>query len=649
MINHRQVSISLIITALLFGITASKMLDAQESDRTVIETYHDGVDDNLPKKSDKIESAADDLSRDQTKNRMIDEVGQAWKRPQIFDRTAVTHPQEKSNRVLLKMKSIVLPRVNFNGVILSRVIDTLSALSEEYDLENDGINIVLIDPANKDPTVNIALRNLALNRVLDFTVESIGYEYDVQDDVVVVRPGSGVIGSHLETEFFPISRSTIIRLTGIGSGSGSGNVTYDPFAPTPTAVSNDYAQGGEEQALKNFLQRAGIPFNSVPGSNLALADGQLIVTSTSRLIDKVRNLLRRYSEVKQVEIETKFIEVQQSDLDELGFDWSVTGSDFRLKSSMRSLSDAFSIGSNGKNIVISRNDSLGDSGPSTTDNSRLIVPNLPPSLPNTIELGEGADEFASFTGIIGNVEVSAIIRALSLKQGTDLMSAPRVTVLSGKTAEIVVAQEMRYPESYADIQSEVGSTNSTISGGSAGITITTGAPQDFVVRNVGVEMEVTPTVEDDNSISLLLEPQVTEFEGFVEYGGPSIGISGGTTVTVPSGFFQPIFSVRRVRTEVTVWDGATVVMGGLTREEVKSVEDKVPILGDVPLLGRFFRSKGETTQKRNLLIFVTANLISPGGSPARQQYSEVEAGSLFQNPTMVTPGGAIKRESNINP
>ena len=147
-----------------------------------------------------------------------------------------------------------------------------------------------------------------------------------------------------------------------------------------------------------------------------------------------------------------------------------------------------------KNIVISRNDPLGDSGLSTADNSRLIVPNLPPSLPNTIELGEGADDFASFTGIIGNVEVSAIIRALSLKQGTDLMSAPRVTVLSGKTAEIVVAQEMRYPESYADIESNVGSSSSTISGGSAGITITAGAPQDFVVRNVGVEMKVTPTV-----------------------------------------------------------------------------------------------------------------------------------------------------------
>jgi general secretion pathway protein D len=53
----------------------------------------------------------------------------------------------------------------------------------------------------------------------------------------------------------------------------------------------------------------------------------------------------------------------------------------------------------------------------------------------------------------------------------------------------------------------------------------------------------------------------------------------------------------------------------LTREEVKKVEDKVPILGDIPLLGRVFRSKGKSTQKRNLLIFVTANLVSPGGAP----------------------------------
>jgi len=212
-------------------------------------------------------------------------------------------------------------------------------------------------------------------------------------------------------------------------------------------------------------------------------------------------------------------------------------------------------------------------------------------------------------------------------------------VLSGKTAEITVAQELRYPENYGDISAQVGRGDSSGSG-SAGVAITAGTPMDFVVRNVGVEMEVTPQVEEDFSISLLLEPRVTEFEGFVEYGGTSVAIASNTTVTVPSGFFQPIFSIRRVRTEVTIWDGATVVMGGLTREQAVSVSDKIPVLGDLPLLGRLFRSEGESSEKRNLLIFVTANLISPGGSPQRQGFSTVDPGALYQNPTMVTPGGA---------
>ena len=164
------------------------------------------------------------------------------------------------------------------------------------------------------------------------------------------------------------------------------------------------------------------------------------------------------------------------------------------------------------------------------------------------------------------------------------------------------------------------------------------------MRNIGVELGVTPTVEEDEySISLELNPKVTEFEGFVEYGGQSAAIAGTTTVTLPSGFYQPIFSTREINTKVTVWDGATLVMGGLTREETKRVNDKVPLLGDIPFIGRAFRSKGETSQKRNLLVFVTANLVSPGGSLKKQELKSVGQSSLFQNPSVVTPGGSESR------
>ena len=167
------------------------------------------------------------------------------------------------------------------------------------------------------------------------------------------------------------------------------------------------------------------------------------------------------------------------------------------------------------------------------------MPIAPATIPGGVSLGSTAAALANITGFVGEFDVSAVIRALSQKQGSDLLSSPKVTVLSGNPANIVVAQEMRYPQSYGEIQSQVGSSSGTGTGG-AGVTITAGTPQEFTSRNVGVEMKVTPTVEeDDYSISLDLNPKVTEFEGFVEYGGPSVAISGGTTVTVPPGFYQP--------------------------------------------------------------------------------------------------------------
>ncbi len=277
-----------------------------------------------------------------------------------------------------------------------------------------------------------------------------------------------------------------------------------------------------------------------------------------------------------------------------------------------------------------------------------LINNNPPQIPGAAYLGLGANALANITGVIGEFDVNAVVRALSQKQGTDLLSAPKVTVLSGNPATITVAQELRYPQSFGQTQSQVG-TGSASGGGSAGVAITAGTPQEFTTRSVGVELKVTPTVEeDDYSISLDLNPRVTEFDGFVEYGGPSVAISGITTVNVPSGFYQPIFSVRDISTKVTIWDGATLIMGGLTREEVKKVNDKVPVIGDIPLLGKLFRSKGESAQKRNLLIFVTANLLSPGGSPKKQALRNVAPSSLFQNPVIVTPRGAEPRSGESN-
>lgn len=607
-----------------------------------------------------------------TRAQMLAEVDQSWERPKVFEVDAdIKNVEEVDNSIQRKMSSIVIPQVNFSGMELTRVIESLSELSAEYDTERIGVNIVpLFGADQKNPQVNLSLRNLTLDRILQFVTQQVGFSYDIGSDAVTVAPSDSPGGvSTTVTEFFPISRATVIRLTGFSeAGDGGGGADFDPFAAPDTSAP---AVGGssadkEVEALQGFFQRAGVNFE-VAGASLAFDGEQLIVTQTRRNLERMRVILRNYNEVKQVEIESKFLEVSQNDLDELGFDWSVAkNGDIAVTNQNRSLNGAF--GGSGKDSKIrisGTEEPVYISEVARDDNDNIIfdffgnptlVENYTPGQPyeftapasapviaGALDLAQTATNLFSnnFGVAYGGYDVDLAIRALSRKRGSDLMSAPKVTVLSGKRANIVVAQEMVYPESYGDIESEV-STSNGFEGGSA-VSITAGTPQDFTTRNVGVELSVTPNVENDDTISLILEPRVTEFEGFVEYGGTSIAIANDTTVTVPSGFYQPIFSTREVTTEVTVFDGATVVMGGLTRDEVRTVNDRVPILGDIPVVGRLFRSEGETRQKRNLLIFVTANLVSPGGSPARQNYRSVNANSLFQNPTIMTPAGTVSR------
>lgn len=589
------------------------------------------------------------LNRTKTGAQMMEEVTNAWQRPGVYvDRGNVDSTKIIALPLAQKLNSIQIPSVNFQGVELSKVISTLSAISEEYDKSEGakGVNIVLLDPSNKNPQVSITLRNLSLKRILDLITDSTGYQYDVQADTIVVRPG-GEGGSALENAFFPVTRATVIRMTGIGAAAATPAAAADPFAAPAAAPAGGTSAGGESGALQAFLEQAGVKFSTTPGSSLVYDGAAIIVNQSARNIERIRNILNRYNDVRQVEIEAKFMDVQQGSLEELGVNWSASSQNATfIGSSNRSLASAFGGSTSGVPGQILTTNGLGN----TTERSIL---NSPAVIPGSSNVGKSTtsgsysntnNELAIITGVIGEFDVTATIRALAQKSGTDLLSSPKVTVLSGNPANIVVAQELRYPQSYGETQSTVSSGNS---GGSA-ISITSGTPQEFTTRNVGVELKVTPTVEeDDYSISLDLNPRVTEFDGFVEYGGQSVALTSSgitsTTVAVPSGFYQPIFSTREVTTKVTVWDGATLVLGGLTREEVKKTSDKVPVLGDIPFIGRAFRSKGESSSKRNLLIFVTANLVSPGGSPKKQKLKSIAPSSTFQNPTIVTPGSAEPR------
>jgi Flp pilus assembly secretin CpaC len=116
------------------------------------------------------------------------------------------------------------------------------------------------------------------------------------------------------------------------------------------------------------------------------------------------------------------------------------------------------------------------------------------------------------------------------------------------------------------------------------------------------------------TIQMTIIPTITEFLGYDDPGGfvpqaQSVsGGAGGVGIPIVGQLPLPHYRLRQVTTSCIVWDGQTVVLGGLITEDVTKLKDKVPLLGDLPLLGRFFRSEASSTKKKNLMIFVSPQL-----------------------------------------
>jgi general secretion pathway protein D len=137
----------------------------------------------------------------------------------------------------------------------------------------------------------------------------------------------------------------------------------------------------------------------------------------------------------------------------------------------------------------------------------------------------------------------------------------------------------------------------------------------FITQPVetGPILDVVPYVLSDGyTINLALIPSMTDFNGYDT--PPNIPSVTGNLNVVQLPVILPNFTVRQVVTTVNVWDNQTVVLGGLISSSVQSTKDKIPVIGDLPMLGRFFRSQSKTAVKKNLMVFVTATIVDPAGN-----------------------------------
>ena len=452
--------------------------------------------------------------------------------------------------------------------------------------------------------------------------------------------------------------------SGVGTGAGATSQSnlVQGTSSTRQHLVNDRQLVGRADA-RTMLQSMGVQFPTVtlPDGHADAASatfwphtGVLIVRNTQDNLDMVDALVDQAnaSQPKQVEIESKFIEITQNNLKELGFDWLL--GPFNIGNHKVFGAGGTSVNSPAANpgnfpFVNTTGQPIGDTQPGqpigqfpvtggNRSGSLAISANALDAL-----LFPGASGVApgifGLAGVFTDPQFQVVIRALNQKKGIDLLSAPRVTTKSGQRAIIEVVREFRYPSTFTppQVPSISSSTGNTVVGGATTVpvVVTPTTPQDWETRNTGVTLEVEPVVGGDaTTIDLNLVPQVVEFEGFINYGSPinAVGVNtigGVISTSVPvqlteNVINQPVFSTRKVTTSVSVYDGQTVVLGGLMREDVQKTEDKTPIIGDIPLVGRLFRTNVDQHIKRNLVIFVTARVITPSGLAFNNEEEEEE-------------------------
>lgn len=636
----------------------------------------------------------------ETRSRMLWLADRTWERPvRKFENGRTTSTADVRNRggvrgteaITTKLNRIIIPRIDLRDATIREAVEYLKQQSRQLDSTTDnpkdkrGVNIVLkLDSApaapapdpnapapaegaaapvasgGADTRVTLALSNVPLIEALRYLTELGGLKYKIEPYAVSIVPLTENT-DELVTKEYRVPPSFIPTTSALPDANA-------PVAGRP--VSSDSRVSGRTNA-QEYLQQQGVNFPTGAFAQYIPAGSKLIVRNTADSIDLIDSLVDAAAGVQptQVEIESKFLEITQNNLSELGFDWllgpvqigsgtygagGTRGGNQPLNSEYYS---NFPNGSVGTNPVTSGN----RSGVGTSVNSAVTANSIDallagiPQGTNVVSPG-----IFGLAGIFTNPQFQVVIRALSQKKGIDLMSAPKVTTKSGQKAVVRVVREFPYPTEFNPPEVPQAQTGTSIAAEvpdgtiivSSGL-VTPTTPTAFETRNLGVTLEVEPIIGPDGyTIDLNLSPEVVEFDGFVNYGSPIIGptfntlaLSIGSFVITDNVINQPIFSTRKVTTSVSIWDGQTVSLGGLIREDIQKVQDKVPLLGDIPIAGRLFRSNVDQKIKRNLIIFVTARLMDAEGKPVRQDEEQEDIVEPLGLPQEIAPPTIIESKS----
>jgi type IV pilus assembly protein PilQ len=488
-------------------------------------------------------------------------------------------------------------------------VETLKAVS--YDVvENKGKLIIKLYPSktgeinnnmkiispkkevikNKGNTAYVEKKNI-MERLPKYRIDIDYSEADVREvltqlaarasiNVVFSNDVTGNISLSLKSTPFDEVFKTVLDIRGLVAQQIADNV-----------LKISTTQSLFDEQKNSYLQTKVIFLNYVKASDLkaqiesvAQAEGRvsskcnvddtnnaLIVTDTPMGLETTEMLVKKLDRIpKQVLIEAKLVEVNLNSGLDTGIQWSVSGNKNGNYVGANSAQSDGAIGTNAqwgnqKSITPGYSGSYTGVGANLTAQTGGTGVELPAS---TIY---GAFRFGRITS---NFMFDAIISAAEQKGNAKVLSNPKIATLNNKTATILITDQTPYDQQTA-----------TISNGQTTIS------HNYSNVDTGITLEVTPTITSDGQITMHVVPEVKQLSG------------------QPNGIAPPPTATRKSDTNVIVQDGETIVIGGLIHDYEQEYEYKVPLLGDIPLLGYLFKKTSKERQRMELLIFVTPKII----------------------------------------
>ena len=418
---------------------------------------------------------------------------------------------------------------------------------------------------------------------------------------------------------------TIPRVAVSGSttgGQGGGGQGGGQSGQGLSFVTRTNMMAAVQTAVIQFFATVGVDLNPLNGKNVFWNDreGTLMVRATAQELDIIEAAIQTLNLAPpQINIKTKFVEVTQTDSKALGFDWYL--GNFLMNKGAIGAQGGTAPSFQGNPTAANPLGTFPGSV-TTTPEGNLNNTTLSPSVNDQIltrGLRNSAPALGTLTGILTDPQFRVVLRALEQREGADLLNEGQVTTVSGRQAQIQVIDLRFIITSIVPIANAGGAVGGVGGAGTVVNPLSQGIVPIPTPIPLGPTLDVIPYVSADGyTIQMTLIPTITEFVGYDDPQGFVIQIQGVAGAGANSALTQPValprFRVRQVTTSAIVWDGQTIVLGGLIADNIARIKDKVPVLGDLPLVGRLFRSESNQTQKKNLVIFVTPMIIDPAGN-----------------------------------